>query len=279
MARLLIAGYGFLGEAVEQVFLAAHWEVTRLSRSVSANSDIAAQASAVACDISSAEEVAALTGEYDLVIACAASGGGGEEGYRRVYYDGCRHLIARFSKVPFIFTSSTSVYDQKDHSEVTEDSIASPSSATGKVLREAEELVIAAGGSVARLSGLYGPGRCHVLKNLLNGTAHLDGDGGRMMNFIHRDDVARALLLIAEQWSVTAGEIYNVSARAVSQYDCYRELADHFQKPMPPSMDASRPRKRGNSSKAVLSTKLESLGWSPEFASFLSIAMSQPLAE
>ena len=60
-----------------------------------------------------------------------------------------------------------------------------------------ERLVLASGGVVARLSGLYGPGRCHVLKNLVNGTAHLDGAGDRMMNFIHRDDAARAMLLLS----------------------------------------------------------------------------------
>lgn len=267
MARLLIAGYGFLGCAIEQVFTNAGWHVTKLTRSGDGDS--------TACDISSSVNVESLQGEYDLVINCAASGGGGEEGYRRVYLEGCRNLIARFPEAHFIFTSSTSVYDQKDHSEVIESSIASPSSATGKVLREAEELVLSSGGTVARLSGLYGPGRCHVLKNLLNGAAHLDGKGERIMNFIHRDDVARALLLISGNRATTAGEVYNVSATPVSQYNCYAELAEHFQKPIPPSADPNTPRKRGNSSKAVLSTKLENLGWSAEYKNFLSIAKSQ----
>ncbi|MGJ8676778.1 MAG: NAD-dependent epimerase/dehydratase family protein [Akkermansiaceae bacterium] len=267
MARLLIAGYGFLGTAIEQAFSNAGWVVDKLSRSGHDQS--------IACDISAADEVQALTGEYDLVINCAASGGGGEDGYRRVYLEGCRNLTARFSDTHFIFTSSTSVYNQMDHSSVDEESDASPTSATGKVLREAEEVVLAAAGTVARLSGLYGPGRCHVLKNLLKGTAHLDGKGERIMNFIHRDDVARALLLISQLGSSTQGEIYNVTADPVSQYDCYASLAAHFNKPIPPSADASLPRKRGNSSKAVENTKLKALGWNPHYEDFLSIALSQ----
>ena len=264
MARLLIAGYGFLGTAIDQVFTSAGWSVTKLSRSGDEGS--------IACDISSAADVDQLEGEYDLVINCAASGGGGEEGYRKVYLEGCRNLLKRFSKSQFIFTSSTSVYDQKDHSEVTEESIAAPTSATGKVLRETEELVLNAGGAVVRLSGLYGPNRCHVLKNLLNGTAHLDGEGERIMNFIHRDDVAAALLLISEKREATAGEVYNVTAKPISQYDCYAELTEHFKKPMPPSADPNTPRKRGNSSKAVMNAKLKNLGWVPRYESFLSVA-------
>lgn len=267
MARLLIAGYGFLGQSIKSLFTVSGWSVETLTRS--------GEDGAISCDISLSKSVDLLQGEYDLIIHCAASGGGGESGYRQVYLEGCRNLIKRFPKTPFIFTSSTSVYDQKDHSEVTEDSMASPTTATGQVLREAEDLVLGSGGTVARLSGLYGPGRCHVLKNLLNGTAHIDGQGERVMNFIHRDDVARALLLFSEKREFTAGEIYNVTATPVSQYSCYAALAKHFDKPIPPSRDAKIPRKRGNSSKAVMNTKLRNLGWSPEYDKFLSIAKSQ----
>lgn len=267
MARLLIAGYGFLGVAIEKVFTSSGWSVDKLSRSGHGGSEV--------CDISSREDVQGLKGEYDLVIHCAASGGGGEEGYRKVYLEGCKNLTERFSSVHFIFTSSTSVYDQKDHSEVTEESLADPSTATGKVLREAEKHVISSGGTVARLSGLYGPGRCHVLKNLLNDTARLDGEGERIMNFVHRDDVARALLLLSDKSEPSRGEVYNVTATPVSQYDCYRELADYFEKPMPPSADPNIPRKRGNSSKAVLNIKLRALSWEPHYDTFLSIALNQ----
>jgi len=267
MARLLIAGYGFLGEALETQFRSAGWAVDKLSRS--------AKESCISCDLSSAEDVANLSGvsgQYDLIIHCAASGGGGEESYRKVYLEGVRNLIFRFPDTRIIFTSSTSVYAQADHSEVDELSLASPITATAKVLREAEELILNAGGVVTRLSGLYGPGRCHVLKNLLNGTSRIDGSGERMMNFIHRDDVAKAMFLLSSN-SVASG-IYNVTAEPVSQRDCYASLADHFDLPMPPSVDADLPRKRGNSSKRVSNNKLKSMGWSPVYADFLSLCLN-----
>ena len=65
MARLLIAGHGFLGVALKKEFAAAGWEVTTLNRSGDAD---------IQCDLTSAEQVANITGDYDLVIQCAASG-------------------------------------------------------------------------------------------------------------------------------------------------------------------------------------------------------------
>ncbi len=264
MARLLIAGYGFLGEALETQFLSAGWTIDKLSRS--------AKGSCISCDLSSADDVAKLSGQYDLIIHCAASGGGGEESYRKVYLEGVRNLLVRFPDTRIIFTSSTSVYAQADHSEVDELSLASPITATAKILREAEELILNAGGVVTRLSGLYGPGRCHVLKNLLNGTSRIDGSGERMMNFIHRDDVAEAMLLLSSN-SVVSG-IYNVTSEPVSQHDCYASLADHFDLPMPQSVDVDLPRKRGNSSKRVSNSKLKSVGWTPVYTDFLSLALN-----
>ena len=266
MARLLIAGYGFLGKSLESGFVAAGWQVDKLCRGGGHG--------AIVCDLSSAEDVAALSGEYDLIIHCAASGGGGEPSYRQVYLEGSRNLLTRFSQTPFIFTSSTSVYPQEDHSVVTEESPANPLTATAGVLREAEDLVLAAGGVVTRLSGLYGPGRCHVLKNLLAGTARLDDQGARIMNFIHRDDVTKAMLIIASMSSFPQGQVYNVTADPVSQRDCYTALARHFELPMPDQADAALPRKRGNSSKRVANAKLRELGWRPQYNDFLSLALA-----
>ena len=261
MTRLLIAGYGFLGVALKEEFAAAGWEVTTLGRSQEAD---------ICCDLTSHEQVMAIPGDYDLVIQCAASGGGGEEAYRAIYLNASQNLLGRFSGVGLIFVSSTSVYAQTDHAEVSEGSPAEPTTATGKILRQAEVNVLGMGGSVARLSGLYGPGRCHILKGLLKGTARLDGDGRRVMNFIHRDDAASALRLMAE--APVNGGIYNISAGAESQRECYQSLADHFALPLPASATSDAPRKRGNSSKRVSSSLIRNLGWQPKYPDFLSLA-------
>lgn len=263
MARLLIAGYGFLGIALKREFSAAGWEVITLSRGESAD---------ISCDLTSSEQVHAISGEYDLVIQCAASGGGGEEAYRAVYLHAAQNLLERFGGKNYIFVSSTSVYPQTDHSEVTEATPAEPITATGKILKQTEAAVIAAGGAVARLSGLYGPARCHILKAILAGTARLDGEGRRVMNFIHRDDAASAIRSIAE--STTPAAVYNISAGAVTQRECYQSLADHFSLPLPPASDGEVPRKRGNSSKIVSNELVKNLGWEPKYPDFLSMALA-----
>ena len=266
MARLLIAGFGFLGVALKDRFSTAGWTVDSLTRSGADGSRV--------CDLSDAEAVACLNGEYDLIIHCAATRGGGEDAYRSVYLNGCRNLRARFPDTPFIFTSSTSVYGQADHSEVTEQSPANPTAETSRVLRETEDFVLAGGGAVVRLSALCGPGRCHTLKSFLNGSARMDGEGERILNFVHRDDAASACLLMANHWGEAQGQIYNVSAAALSQRQCYQSLADHYGRDLPPVAESGlRTKRRGSSSKKVGSDKIRAMGWEPSCPDFLSIAM------
>ena len=265
MARLLIAGYGFLGEALKNHFAAAGWVVDTLSRS-GANGSIA-------CDLSSPDAVTRLDGEYDLIIHCAATRGGGADSYRAIYLEGCRNLQRRFPETPLIFTSSTSVYGQVNHEDVTEESPAEPSAETSRVLREAENFVLAAGGVVLRLSALCGSGRCYILKSFLNGSASLDGEGVRILNFVHRDDVASAYLLIADHWCEAQGQIFNVSAAALSQRRCYQSLADHYVRALPPVAELGQhPKRRGTTSKSVVSDKIRAMGWVPSCPDFLSIA-------
>ena len=62
---------------------------------------------------------------------------------------------------------------------------------------EAERIALDANGSVARLSGIYGPGRSYLLKRYLEGNSQIDGfssdSSGRWINQIHRDDAAQAI--------------------------------------------------------------------------------------
>ncbi len=73
-----------------------------------------------------------------------------------------------------LFTSSTSVYAQRDGSWVTEESETKPARETGRILLETEEFVLGHGGIVARLAGIYGPGRSALLSKFLAGEAIID---------------------------------------------------------------------------------------------------------
>jgi nucleoside-diphosphate-sugar epimerase len=259
--KLLLIGHGYLGRETARVFRAAGWDVVPVSLSGGEES--------LACDVGERNHVESLPAT-DFIVHCAASGRGGAEAYQRVYVDGCRNLSDIFPGVPLLFTSSTSVYAQTDGSIVTEESPAVPGRETGRLLLEAERVTLAAAGIVARLSGIYGPGRSVILKKFLNGEAVIEEDGRRFLNQIHRDDAARAILLLA---TARIAGIFNVSdSTPLSQIECYRELARMFGKPLPPAGPRDPDRKRGWTHKRVSNGKLRASGWQPEYPSFLDAA-------
>ena len=205
--------------------------------------------------------------KYDEVIHCASSGGGGAEAYREVFFEGARLMSRHQPQARRLFISSTSVYGQTDGQIVTEEAAANPKPETGKILREAEELVLAAGGIVVRPSGIYGPGRTVLLEKLRQGEAVIESGGTRWLNQIHRDDLVEALGVVTGKG--TAGNIYNATDdEPVMQRDYYAWCADFLGKPLPPEGPANPNRKRGLTSKRVSNAKLRGLGWKPSFPNF-----------
>jgi len=260
--KLLLIGQGYLGLAITQVFRENGWDVT--ATSLSGGNET------LACDVGNPDDVAKLPAA-DFIVHCAASGRGGVEAYQHVYVDGCRNLTKKFPGIPLLFTSSTSVYSQTDGSIVTEDSPAIPERETGNLLLAAENITLAANGIVARLAGIYGPGRSVILRKFLSGEAVIEEDGQRFLNQIHRDDAARAILHLAT--SGIRGEVFNVSdSTPLTQRECYESLSSMFSRPLPPSGPRDLNRKRGWTHKQVSNEKLRSTGWQPEFPSFLDAA-------
>ncbi|MEO6742015.1 MAG: SDR family oxidoreductase [Chthoniobacteraceae bacterium] len=279
MPRVIIAGCGFVGLAAARLFHGAGWQVLGLTHSPESAAALKGERfSTAACDISNADAVRAIAADFggkaDAVIHCASSGRGGADAYRSVYLEGARNLLDALAPRRLIFTSSTSVYAQTDGATVTEDSAAEPPRETGSLLRETENLVVARGGTVARLAGIYGPGRSVLLRKFFGGEAVIEGDGGRIVNQVHRDDIASALLALATQ--DTHG-IFNVSDNApMPQREIYEWLALRFSLPLPPTGPIDPNRKRGWTSKRVSNAKLRALGWAPQFPSFFDAVERQP---
>jgi nucleoside-diphosphate-sugar epimerase len=236
-----------------------------------------------AADLSDAAAVAALAEEWHgdtAVVHCATGGRGGTaDAYRVVYLEGMRHLRAAFPRASrLIFTSSTSVYPQTDGSLVNENSPANPDRETGRILRQTEDETLAAGGTVVRLAGLYGPGRSVLLRDFLTGKSVIDvrsaapaTPDGRWTNQIHRDDAARALLflLIEADEAAVRGRIFNAAdSTPMRQRELYQELARRFSRPLPPEAPPDASRKRGWTHKRVDASRLRALGWQPQFPSW-----------
>jgi nucleoside-diphosphate-sugar epimerase len=270
MSRILIAGCGYVGEATADLFHSAGWNVEAWVHSKESAARLSAKPYSIqAIDISQHDMVAKRAGPFDAVVHCASSRGGDAEAYRQIYVNGARHLLETFSEAKILFTSSTSVYAQRDGSWVTEESETTPLRETGWILLEAEKLILEKGGIVARLAGIYGPRRSALLSKFLNGAATIDPDNDRFVNQIHRDDIASALFFLLNREAQESAKIYNVvDAQPILQSECYRWLAHRLNRPVPPVRKSEQPRKRGNTNKRVSNAKLHQLGWSPNYSTF-----------
>jgi nucleoside-diphosphate-sugar epimerase len=270
MPRILIAGCGYVGQATADLFRAAGWSVEGWTQSAESAAKLAAAKPypVYGVDITDEARVSAYAGVFDAIIHCASSGGGDADTYRQIYLNGARHLLDRFGGSQMLFTSSTSVYAQCDGSWVTEESETKSARETGRILRETEELVLGHGGMVARLAGIYGPGRSALLSKFLSGQAIIDPRNDRLVNQIHRDDIAAALFLLLNRPS-PARETYNVvDDQPILQSECYRWLAEKLNRPVPPLGSSTSPFKRGASNKRVSNAKLRGIGWEPRYPSF-----------
>jgi len=270
MPRVLIAGCGYVGQATADLFHSAGWKVEGWVHSKESAARLSVKPYPVrVIDLSQGGHVAKRAGAFDIVIHCASSRGGDAEAYRQIYLNGARHLLETFPQAKILFTSSTSVYAQRDGAWVTEESETKPLRETSRILLDVEKLILEKGGIVARLAGIYGPHRSALLSKFLNGTATIDPDNDRFVNQVHRDDISRALFVLLNREAETSAQIYNiVDDQPLLQSECYRWLAKRLNRPLPPARKSEQPRKRGDTNKRVSNTKLHQLGWIPDYPTF-----------
>ncbi|MEY2545311.1 MAG: hypothetical protein QOG48_428 [Verrucomicrobiota bacterium] len=265
--RILIAGCGYLGQATADLFHNDGMEVEGWTKSAN---ELNKPYPVIPVDISDRAQVNARPENFEAVIHCTSTRGGDVDLYRRTYLEGARNLLDRFVGSTIVFVSSTSVYPQRDGEWVTEESRADPPHERGQILRETEKLVLANGGIVARLAGIYGPNRSALLRKFLKAEAFVNED--RFVNQVHRDDAASGLRLLLDR-QLPADRIFNVADNEpMLLSDCYGWLATKLQRDWSPdagarSTSSSAP-KRGNSNKRVSNANLRALGWQPRFASF-----------
>jgi nucleoside-diphosphate-sugar epimerase len=272
--RVLIIGCGYVGVPLGTELVRLGHEVFGLRRRSSAENELrTAGIQPLIGDVTKPETLAKLPNDFDWVVNCVAAGGDAEN-YRQIYLRGARNLIEWLSATPpkkFVYTSSTSVYAQNDGSQVKESSPNEPLAKTSKILVETEKVLLEAShGSrglsphlkfpavILRVAGIYGPDRGHWFKQFLKGTAHIEGDGVRFLNMIHRDDLVGCI--IAALKNGRAGEIYNaVDDEPVSQLHFFQWLAQAVDKPLPPSApeNSGENRRRGATNKRVSNRKLK----------------------
>ena len=196
--RVLIAGCGYVGCELGRRLAAAGDRVWGLRRS--AGAALPDGIEPVTADLTDAASLEALPRGVEAVVYAASAGGFSDERYRAAYVDGPRNLLAFLAarREPLrraLFVSSTGVYGQQDGEWVDEDSPADADHFSAERLREGERLVRDSpyGGVVARLGGIYGPGRTRLLERVRRGEETCDETTETWTHRIHRDDAAGAL--------------------------------------------------------------------------------------
>ncbi len=266
--RVLIIGCGYIGLPLGAKLASLGHAVSGLRRNRTAEARlIAANIKPLFADITDADTLVKLPREFDWVVNCVASGGGDAEEYRELYLQGTRNIIAWLAPAgvsKFVYTSSTSVYGQNDGSMVDETSPVEPATDTARVLIETENVVLDAfrkenfPAILLRVAGIYGPERGYWFKKFVDGTARLEGEGHRILNMIHRDDVAGSIIAALRHGQ--SGEIYiAVDDEPVTQSDFFSWLSTQLGRPMPDSTPITQDpaRKRGVTNKKISNRKLK----------------------
>lgn len=190
IADAVLVGVGELGSHIGLGLAAQGLDVAGLRRSAHLVPDPIRK---VAVDLTGLDPLPALTA--DLLVVCLTADGRDENAYRRTYVEGMNRALDALTQSPrrAVLVSSTSVYGHRD-GLLDEDSPPEPTRATGEVLLEAERAFRdrVPGGTVLRMSGIYGPGRA---QRLIDQVRRRDNpDPGRWTNRIHQADAAAAVV-------------------------------------------------------------------------------------
>lgn len=245
---ILLAGCGDLGTEAGLRFAAAGHRVVGWRRSPE---KLPAAIEGSAADLSTAE-LPPVPADTTAVVVAVAADSPTEAAYRAAYVDGLSHVLDALERdgvTPrrVLFVSSTAVYGDADGGWVDEGTMPAPGGFSGRILREAEELLtnrLRGTGTapvVLRLGGIYGPGRTRLIDQVRGGTAVLPADP-RYTNRIHRDDAAGAIVHLCTMAEEPAPVYLGVDDDPAELGDVLRFLASELGLEVPPSGSAGESR-------------------------------------
>ncbi|GBD35500.1 hypothetical protein HRbin36_00612 [bacterium HR36] len=239
---LLIVGCGYLGEHLLRLAQASGWRVLVTSRSPERCQRLQSLgAQAIPCEVPHPGDVARLPDAAVLVYAVSLSTAE-HLGDSPAWLSGLQLLLSRWQEQPsrwrrFVLLSSTSVYAQNNEKWVSESDPTEPISLSGRISLQGEAAAQQArdwGGEVvvARLSGIYGPGRV-VYARQFREQLPLLADPNGWLNLIHVEDAARAILALVDTRQPDL--VYNITDdEPVRRYDYWQALSRWLGLPIPP---------------------------------------------
>ncbi len=235
MARILIAGCGYVGSRLAELLLADGDTVFGLKRSPDG---LPPGVEPVPADVTEPRSLENLPKRLDALVYAVSPSGGGEAAYRAAYPEGFRNTLkaARAGSPGLartLLVSSTGAYGYTDGRWVDEATPPGPSGTRGEILVEAESQAAQGppAGVALRLGGIYGPGRSYTVRKVLSGQAGCP-EKGVYSNRIHRDDAAgaaRHLLHLDDPESLYLG----VDREPAELREVYRWIAEEGGGPDP----------------------------------------------
>lgn len=268
---LMIVGCGDVGSRLGRQLVARDWRVHGLRRNIAA---LPLEVLPVAGDLGQLECPDTWpVGKLDYLVYCAAATQHDEAGYRAAYVEGLRNTLDWLrqrgqSPKRLLFVSSSGVYAQRDGEWVDENSPAEAQSYSGSVMLEAEQVALRSGipASVVRLTGIYGPGREWLLKQVRDGY-RVASEPPLYANRIHAEDAAGLLaaLLEADRDGVALEDCYiGVDDDPAALHEVVAWLRERLG--VNHWSDEQSVRRAG--SKRCSNARARALGWVPRYPSF-----------
>jgi nucleoside-diphosphate-sugar epimerase len=274
--RLLIAGYGELGQHIAREVLSSperpRSDIMALRRHWpdAPGDPINDSIQWVKADLSDPDSLETIPKGITHVVFCAAPNERTEEAYRNTYLCGVQNLYRALqtqtqiqtTEPRWLMVSSTAVYSADLAGDVDELSQTDPKGFNGTILLETEQWLQAQdpSASVLRLSGIYGPSRVGLLNQLRTGTARVPASDDYWANRIHVQDAARAAVHLLSQDTLT-GIYIGTDSSPRPLKDLYTALARLVGAPAPTTGPASPMMgKKRLSNKKLLATGFE-LQW------------------
>lgn len=232
--RILIAGCGYVGIRLAGQLVRAGHQVIALRRHPPSSDD---GFTWMRGDLIRPESIS-LPEEVDTLVLAAGLKRDATEKYEELFLHGYPGLINRIKAQPalrrIIMVSTTGVFAEQHGDWVDEQSPTGSSSTSSHYYAQAEKLVQASGveAIVARLSGIYGPDRIRLIREVAEGRAVCYPQPPHYLNHLHADDAAGALAHLVQLEH--PANLYIVSDNEpADRNDVLHWLANRLQQPDP----------------------------------------------
>ena len=172
-----------------------------------------------------------------------------------------------------VLLSSTSVYGQTAGEWVDETSATTPTDFRGRIVLRGEETLLASGlpAIALRLGGLYGPGRESLIDAVRDGRATLAPAPARFTNRIHRDDAVGAIVHLLDLAADAVARVYlGVDEEPADRNDVLRWLAARLGVVLEEAAPGAQRRgdARSDSNKRCSSARLRGSGYRFRYPSY-----------